>query len=156
LRASGVYGDPSPFVRQPTALWTVMSFINVSKYPPSLDYLLITLGPALIALAWLERLARPARLLNGLATLGRVPLFYYLLQWPYAHLAALVLGAATGQSLVHLFRSPPDAFRLAHDFGFGLPVVYLVWLAGIPILYWPCRAYAAAKRHYRKWWMSYL
>lgn len=156
LRGLGFYGDPSPFVRQPTALGNLMSFINVSKYPPSLDYLLITLGPALMALAGMERLTRPARLLNALATLGRVPLFYYLLQWPYAHLAALVLGAATGQSVVHLFRSPPDAFRLAHDFGFGLPVVYLVWLAGIPILYWPCRAYAAAKRQYRKWWMSYL
>jgi len=156
LRVVGVYGDPSPFVRQPTLIGNVMSFINVSKYPPSLDYLLITLGPALMGLAGLERLTRPARTLNALATLGRVPLFYYLLQWPYAHLAALALGAATGQPLVHLFLSPPDAFRLAHDFGFGLPVVYLVWLVGIPILYWPCRAYAEAKRHYRKWWMSYL
>ena len=156
LRLVGIYGDPSPFVRQPTRLGSFLAFINVSKYPPSLDYLLVTLGPALFALGALEGVSRPGRLLEALATLGRVPLFYYLLQWPYANLAALVLGAATGQSLVHLFRSPPEAFELAKNFGFGLPVVYLVWLVGIPILYLPCRAYAAAKRKYRKWWMSYL
>jgi len=150
----GCYGDPSPATPQPTAARALMSFLNVTKYPPSLDYLLMTCGPALVLLALLER-AR-GRWLAPLETLGRVPLFYYLLQWPYAHLAGLLLGALTGQSLVHFFRSPPDAFRLAHGFGFSLPVVYLVWLAGVLLLYLPCRAYARAKRRYRKWWMSYL
>jgi len=151
----GFYGDPSPVTPQPTAARALMSFLNVTKYPPSLDYLLMTCGPALLMLAALER-ARAARWLGPLETLGRVPLFYYLLQWPYAHLAGLLLGALTGQSLTHFFRSPPDAFRLARGFGFGLPVVYLVWLAGVLLLYFPCRAYANAKRRYRKWWMSYL
>ena len=156
LRLAGIYGDPAPFVRQATPGRSLLAFLAVSKYPPSLEYLLMTLGPALLALAGLERVRRPARLLRALDTLGRVPLFYYLLQWPYAHLAALILGAATGQSLVHLFRSPPDAFRMAHGFGFRLPVVYATWLVGAFLLYWPCRAYARAKRKYRKWWMSYL
>jgi len=151
----GFYGDPSPPTAQATAARALMSFLNVSKYPPSLDYLLMTCGPALLALAVLER-ARAARWLAPLETLGRVPLFYYLLQWPYAHLAGLLLGALTGQSLAHFFRSPPDAFRLAHGFGFSLPVVYLVWLAGVLLLYVPCRAYARAKRRHRKWWMSYV
>lgn len=151
----GFYGDPSPAVPQPTVARALMSFLNVTKYPPSLDYLLVTCGPALVALAALERL-RDVRWLSPLETLGRVPLFYYLLQWPYAHLAGLLLGALTGQSLAHFFLSPPDAFRLAHGFGFGLPVVYLVWAAGVVLLYFPCRAYARAKRQYRQWWMSYL
>src|SRR3569623_174310 len=142
----------SPMIVTARAL---MSFLNVTKYPPSLDYLLMTCGPALVALAALERVRAPS-LLAPLQTLGRVPLFYYLLQWPYAHLAGLLLGALTGQSLTHFFRSPPDAFRLAHGFGFSLPVVYLVWVAGVLLLYLPCRAYARAKRRYRRWWMSYL
>jgi len=152
----GFYGDPSPPTPQPTAARSLMSFLNVTKYPPSLDYLLMTCGPALVALAALERARNVRWLSSPLETLGRVPLFYYLLQWPYAHLAGLALGALTGQSLSHFFRSPPDAFRLAHGFGFGLPVVYLVWVAGVVLLYFPCRAYARAKRRYRKWWMSYL
>jgi len=152
----GFYGDPSPPTPQPTAARSLMSFLNVTKYPPSLDYLLMTCGPALVALAALERARNVRWLSSPLETLGRVPLFYYLLQWPYAHLAGLALGALTGQSLSHFFRSPPDAFRLAHGFGFGLPVVYLVWVAGVVLLYFPCRAYAGAKRRYRKWWMSYL
>ena len=154
LRATGVYGDPSPFTHQPTAARALMSFLNVTKYPPSLDYLLMTCGPALLGLVALER-AR-GTWLQPLQILGSVPLFYYLLQWPYAHLAGLLLGALTGQSLTHFFRSPPDAFRLAHGFGFGLPVVYAAWAAGVALLYFPCRAYARAKRRYRKWWMSYL
>lgn len=155
LRATGWYGDPRPVTHQPTAARAVMAFLDVTKYPPSLDYLLMTCGPALLALAALER-ARGARWAAPLETLGRVPLFYYLLQWPYAHLAGLLLGALAGQSVAHLFRSPPDAFRFAHGFGFGLPVVYLAWAAGVALLYFPCRAYGRAKRRYRKWWMSYL
>jgi len=151
----GFYGDPGPVTPQPTLARALMSFLNVTKYPPSLDYLLMTCGPALVALAALERVRAPS-LLAPLQTLGRVPLFYYLLQWPYAHLAGLLLGALTGQSLTHFFRSPPDAFQMARGFGFGLPVVYLVWAAGVLLLYFPCRAYAQAKRRYRKWWMSYL
>jgi uncharacterized membrane protein len=156
LRATGLYGDPSPATPQPTAARALMSFLNVTKYPPSLDYLLMTCGPALLGLAALERLRALARWTVPLRELGRVPLFYYLLQWPYAHLAALILGALTGQPLTHLFRSPPDAFRMAHGFGFGLPVVYAAWAVGVILLYFPCRAYARAKRRHRKWWMSYL
>ena len=155
LGKAGFYGDPSPATAQPTAARALMSFLNVTKYPPSLDYLLMTCGPALVGLALLER-ARGVAWLGPLETLGRVPLFYYLLQWPYAHLAGLLLGALAGQSLTHFFRSPPDAFRLAHGFGFGLPVVYLTWAAGVVLLYFPCRAYAQAKRRHRKWWMSYV
>src|SRR3569623_1806584 len=108
----GFYGDPGPVTPQPALARALMSFLNVTKYPPSLDYLLMTCGPALVALAALERVRAPS-LLAPLQTLGRVPLFYYLLQWPYAHLAGLLLGALTGQSLTLFFRSPPDAFQMA-------------------------------------------
>src|SRR3569623_240868 len=108
----GFYGDPGPVTPQPTLARALMSFLNVTKYPPSLDYLLMTCGPALVALAALERVRAPS-LLAPLQTLGRVPLFYYLLQWPYAPLAGRLLGALTGQSLTLFFRSPPDAFQMA-------------------------------------------
>jgi hypothetical protein len=156
LRAAGIYGDPSPRAPQPTATRAVLAFLNTTKYPPSLEYLLMTLGPALIGLALLERPSAPGRWSRALETFGRVPLFYYLLQWPYAHLAALMLGAASGQAIDHLFRSPPEMFRMAHGRGFGLATVYLVWMFGIALLYPLCRAYDRKKRGPKKWWMSYL
>ena len=156
LRALGIYGDPSPWSPQPTATRAFLAFLNLTKYPPSLEFLLMTLGPALIGLAYLERASPLGRLSRALENFGRVPLFYYLLQWPYAHLAALVLGAAAGQSVTHLFRSPPDAFQMANGHGFGLATVYLVWIVGVALLYPLCRVYGRKKREQKKWWMSYL
>ena len=156
LRTVGVYGDPSPFTAQPTAMRALMSFLNTTKYPPSLEYLLMTLGPAMMGLALLERTAALGRVSGALETLGRVPLFYYLLQWPFAHLCGLVLGLLAGQPVTHLFRSPPDAFRLAYGRGFSLATVYACWVLGILVLYPLCRAYGRKKREQKKWWMSYL
>lgn len=156
LRAAGLYGDPSPRLPQPTTMRAVLAFLNTTKYPPSLEYLLMTLGPALVSLALLERASPPGRLSRALEAFGRVPLFYYLLQWPYAHLAALVLGVAAGQAVDHLFRSPPDMFQMANGRGFGLATVYAVWLVGIALLYPLCHAYDRKKRGPKKWWMSYL
>jgi uncharacterized membrane protein len=154
LRAANVYGDPSLWGVQRDGIRTLMSFLNTTKYPPSLLFLLMTAGPGLIALAWLERL-RPGRLTSPLVVFGRVPLFFYLLQWLTAHLMGIVLHAATGR---------PYSQFLGGDFfgpwpegaGFSLPVTYAAWIAGVLILYPICRWYAGVKRRRRDWWLSYL
>jgi hypothetical protein len=129
----------------------VMSFLNLTKYPPSLLYLLMTLGPALLALAWLRR-ARGS-VAEVLITFGRVPFLFYV-----AHLF-LVHALAVGAGVLQGF--PASAMRtvfkqLPADYGFGLPVVYLVWLGVVAALYPVCHRYAALKARSRAWWLSYL
>jgi uncharacterized membrane protein len=151
LRWVNVYGDPHPRVLHGETDLVVMSFLNLTKYPPSLLYLLMTLGPALLALAWLRR-ARGS-VAEVLVTFGRVPFLFYV-----AHLF-LVHALAVGAGVLQGF--PASAMRtvfkqLPADYGFGLPVVYLVWLGVVAALYPVCRRYAALKARSRAWWLSYL
>jgi uncharacterized membrane protein len=152
LRASNAYGDPQPWSPQASSILTVISFLNCLKYPPSLLFLLMTLGPAMVALACLERGA--GRLSATLMTFGRVPLFFYLLQWPLLHTTALAGAALSGQPTVWLFGFPP--FQNPPGYGVGLPAVYLLTLFFLAILYWPCRWFADLKRRRRDAWLSYL
>jgi len=164
IRAINVYGDPSRWSVQPTVLFTVFSFINTTKYPPSLLYLLMTLGPALVALALFEargegqageaRQAAGAR--GALVTFGRVPLFFYLWQWVLAHTAAIVATAVAGRSFAYLLLMPPAIFNVPWGNGFRLWVVYLCWACIIAIEYPLCRWFAGVKRRRRDWWLSYL
>src|SRR5262249_26057891 len=103
LRAVNRYGDPSPWSAQPSSLFTFFSFINCSKYPPSLLFLLMTLGPALLALALFDRLAGP--LSRVFVTFGRAPLFFYLLHLPVIHLVALGLAYARYGEVGFLFQN---------------------------------------------------
>jgi uncharacterized membrane protein len=151
LRWLGVYGDPHPRVLEGSASVVAMSFLNVTKYPPSLLYLLMTLGPALLALAWLRRARGPVA--EVLVTFGRVPVLFYV-----AHLF-LVHALAVGAGVLQGF--PDSAMRtvfkeLPAGYGFGLPVVYLVWVGVVASLYPLCRRYAALKARSRAWWLSYL
>jgi uncharacterized membrane protein len=159
LRAWNHYGDPSPWSDQPTALATVLSFLNTTKYPPSLLFLLMTLGPALLALAFLDR--RNFSPSNPLMVFGRVPFFFFLFHMAVAHLLAVALGAFRYGPHRFLLLPPPslggprEAFP--PDFGFSLPSVYAVWLAVILISYPACRWYANLKNRRRDlWWLSYL
>ena len=159
LRAWNHYGDPSRWSHQPTALFTVLSFLNTSKYPPSLLFLLMTLGPALVALAFLDR--RNFRPSNPLIVFGRVPFFFFLFHMAVAHLLAIALGALRYGPHRFLLLPPPslgsprEAFP--PGFGFSLPAVYAVWLAVILISYPVCRWYANLKNRRRDlWWLSYL
>ena len=159
LRAINVYGDPSRWSPQKNALFTLLSFLNTTKYPPSLLFLLMTLGPAILALAWFEsNKTFASRLRNALVTFGRVPLFFYLLQWYTAHLMAVVLGLIAGQSVAWQFESPIDKFSHPppSGVGFRLWVVYVCWILGVLLLYPLCKWFAAVKARRRDWWLSYL
>ena len=151
LRALNFYGDPSQWSVQKSGLFTVLSFLNVTKYPPSLLFLLMTLGPAMIALWWFERPIRNA-LGRALVTFGRVPMFFYVLQWYTAHFMGIGLHMAADRPVILSpgFGPPPA------NFGFGLGVTYAVWIAGTLLLYPLCRWFAGVKARRRDWWLSYL
>jgi len=159
LRAINVYGDPSRWSPQKNALFTLLSFLNTTKYPPSLLFLLMTLGPAILALAWFEsNTIFASGLRNALVTFGRVPLFFYLLQWYTAHLMAVVLGLIARQSVAWQFESPIDKFSHPppSGVGFRLWVVYVCWITGVLLLYPLCKWFAGVKARRRDWWLSYL
>lgn len=142
LRAINVYGDPVRWASQPRgAVFTVMAFLNCDKYPPSLLYLLMTLGPALCALAWLDG-AKENRVTRVLAVFGSVPLLYY-----FAHLVTM---RWTGRLLAWALG------RSAEDLGFGLAGAYVGWVVVVVALYPLCRWFAGVKARRRDWWLSYL
>ena len=153
LRWSNLYGDPQPWSAQPRGrVYTVLSFLNCVKYPPSLLYLLMTLGPAILLLAAFDRGLGPIG--KPLATLGRVPLFYYLLQWPVIHLLAVGYNAAIGEPYRWLLGNGP--FQAPPGYGHSLPVVYAMWGVSLMILYAPCRWFAGLKRRRKDAWLSYF
>jgi uncharacterized membrane protein len=165
LRAVNAYGDPSKWSPQKNSLFTVLSFFNVTKYPPSLLFLLITLGPAIVSLAWFEVPQRAVaagqsllgRLRNALVIFGRVPLFFYILQWYTAHLIGVVAGLIAGQPVGWQFASPAEKFQnIPAGVGFRLWVVYICWIAGVLLLYPLCKWFAGVKARRRDWWLSYL
>ena len=152
LRWSNLYGDPRPWTTQADPTFTLLSFINCEKYPPSLLYLLMTLGPALVFLGifdgGLGKLGRP------LVTLGRVPLFFYLLQWFTIHLTAILVGIITGQPTRWLIGNGP--FEAPPGYGHGLPIVYLMWVVNLLLMYPACAWFADLKRRRRDAWLSYF
>ncbi len=154
LRFMNLYGDPQPWSAQTNGLYTVLSFLNTTKYPPSLLFLLMTLGPAMVVLALP---LRGNSIFEKLVTVyGRVPFFYYIVHFFLAHL--LVVGAfyLTGHNAAEI-RDPasPFLFRPA-AFGFSLPVVYGVWLTVVVVLYYPCKWFYRYKKAHRKWWLRYV
>ena len=156
VRAIDRYGDPAKWSRQKNAIFTVLSFINTTKYPPSLLFLLMTLGPAIAALAWFEVLNRGA-IGRFFITFGRVPLFFYLLQWPTAHGISVLLHWTFGKPVAWLFMSPIGIFENPpKGNGFDLWVVYLSWIVGVALLYPLCKWFAGVKARRRDWWLSYL
>ncbi len=154
IRATNLYGDPRPWEPQGNWLWTFFSFINCQKYPPSLLYLLMTLGPAIASLAFLERVnLKPSRLAQPFVVFGRVPLFYYILHLYLIHALAVAFAIIKyGPQLAEAFKigRPPA------DYGYNLWVVYLVWLGVVVALYPVCRWLAGVKRRRRDAWLSYI
>jgi uncharacterized membrane protein len=141
LRWAGVYGDPHPFVAQATTTKTLLAFLNCEKYPPSLEYLLMTLGPGLLALAILDRLGDTSPR-APLMAFGRVSLFFYVVHILTIHLVVIVLVFAVASD---------EARRSLLDRGapnWPLSPVYLVWLTSLLLLYPACRWYQRIKPRY--------
>jgi uncharacterized membrane protein len=155
LRFLGVYGEQIPFETQRNGMFTLLSFLNTSKYPPSLLFILMTLGPAMLALAWFERTER-GPIGRALVTYGRVPLFFYILQWLTAHSLGILFSLMAGKPIAHLLAFPGSVQPVPAGAGFSLGVVYATWLLGIAITYPLCRWFAGVKRRRTDWWLSYL
>ena len=159
LRFSNIYGNPFPWSEQKSALLTVFSFINVNKYPPSLLYMCVTIGPALLFLAAIE----PVRngLTNILRVFGRTAFFYYIIHWYVIHTLCLLVFISRGHSLADAVsiatkNQIPFLFAVPGE-GVSLPVVYLIWAGVILIMYPLCRWYDHYKTsHKEQWWLSYL
>jgi uncharacterized membrane protein len=163
LRLTNLYGNPpgglggvsqGDFHLQPTLAKTVILFLDVEKYPPSLQFLLMTIGPSFLLLAWLDR-ERVPRGLTALWIFGRVPMFFYILHLYLIHCLAIAVAALRGQSVGWLFRGAIFGDTPA-GYGYNLPFVYLVWIAVVVLLYFPCRWFAEVKKRRREWWLSYL
>ena len=154
IRATNLYGDPRPWSPQSSVLFSVLSFVNTTKYPVSLLYLLMTIGPALLALAWFEA-RRPSPVEQTITRVGRVPLFFYLWQWPLAHGLALAVSAAAGKPTSQYFLSPPAVFA-APASGFDLPVVYLCWATVLAVLIPLSLWFSRVKARNPSWWLKYL
>jgi uncharacterized membrane protein len=148
LRAVDAYGEP---LHRSAGL---LSFLRCTKYPPSLAFLLMTLGPALLVLAWLDR--RRLAATHPLLVFGRVPLFYFLLHLYLIHGLAVVFALFRYGHASFLFGSPPTAGAYPAGYGYPLWTVYLVWLAVVALSYPLCRWFAGVKQRRREWWLSYL
>jgi uncharacterized membrane protein len=165
LRLINRYGDPSRWSRQDSWAFTILSFLNTTKYPPSLLFLLMTLGPAMLLLAWIEAndvalRDRSHSVLNRIRkffiTFGRVPLFFYLLQWLTAHLIAVVVHWTAGKPVAWMFSSQIMLSGPPPGMGFSLGVVYICWIVGVILLYPLCKWFAGVRARRRDWWLSYL
>lgn len=142
LRGLNLYGETLPWVAGDTALQTAMSVLNFTKYPPSLDFLLFTLGLGMLGLAWLETLDN--WFVRACATFGGAPMFYYLLH--------LYLLLAIGSALTAVLGAN-------HGSRYGVAHIWQVWLIALalmPVLYWPCRAFANYKRSSKQAWVRYF
>jgi len=162
LRFSNLYGDPIPWKHQISAARTFMSFMDLQKYPPSLLYVLATLGVSLSLMAAFEAWhARGSfqKARSILSVYGRVPFFYYVLHFSSIHLAALLTTAALGLNWRWWLALPPAGGIFAGEppgYGFSLPIVYLVWLLIVTLCYFPCKWFAGVKQRSRGAWLSYL
>jgi uncharacterized membrane protein len=157
LRAINIYGDPFPWTTQRSAIFTALSFLNTTKYPPSLLFLLMTLGPALVFLSAVD--AHTPRLLSPALIIGKVPMFYFLLHFAFIHLLAVVICYARYGHIHWMFESPDIAnFPVTQPPGWGLtlPFVYLIWAFVVTTLYPLCRWYAGLKQRSNNPWLSYL
>ena len=156
LRLTNFYGEPNPFIIQDSITYSLMSFFNTTKYPPSLLYILMTIGPSLLILALIEKIKN--RFTDFFIVFGRVPLFYYFLHVFVIHIFAIILLIVNGGDPSIMFKMTPF---LGHqqqlvEYGYPLWLVYSVWFIVILILYPACYKYMKYKSTSNKWWLSYL
>ena len=157
LRTINVYGDSFRWSTQKSAAFTMLSFLNTNKYPPSLLFLLMTLGPALVFLWAADR--RTSRWLRPALTFGRVPLFFFLLHITLIHIVAVFVCYIRYGHVHWMFESPTIAqfpFTPPPGWGFSLPVIYLLWIGCVIASYPLCRWFAGLKQRRRSPWLSYF
>lgn len=167
LRWSMIYGDPA-FATGPEGVWrdwrdqssfgaAIMVFFDAQKYPPSLQYTLVTLGIMFVLWPVFTRLRGPVA--SVLGTFGAAPLFFYVLHIYLIHVLAIAANAATGRNVEGLFDYMINVFLAPEKFeglGFSLPWVYLAWIVVLAVLYPACRYWQGLKARRRDWWLSYL
>ena len=158
VRFINIYGDPAAWSIQKNGLYTFFSFMKVTKYPPSLLYLCITIGPALLLLSFIDRIKNGFT--NIMLVFGRTAFFYYIIHLYLIHLLAVIAffirGNHTVQDAIDSMQRVPFLFVMPGE-GVGLALVYAVWAGVIITLYPLCKWYDKYKTsHKEKWWLSYL
>jgi uncharacterized membrane protein len=151
IRATGIYGDPNPWHADASMTRTAIDFLNTTKYPPSLLFLLMTLGPAAIVCAIAEWV--PGVVRDPLVTFGRAPFAFYVAHLYLVHAGSVALGVFQGfdaRQFLTVFQFFPKGY------GLGLPGVYAAWVLVVIALYPLCRWVSAVKDRRRDWWLSYL
>jgi uncharacterized membrane protein len=168
LRLTNVYGNPTvamipwaagPFHVQATLEKTVIAFFNVTKYPPSLQFLCMTLGPAIMALAWFDRFTFTSmlgRVAEKFVVFGRVPLFFYVLHIYACHIFGILAGLATGQPVKWMVFGGFMMNPAPPGWGFNLPFVWASWALICIGLYFPCKWFAGVKQRRTEWWLRYM
>ena len=156
LRGFNLYGEPGAWFTQHSFLFTVMSFLNTTKYPPSLHFLLMSMGPALVFLALSERVRH--RITVPVVVFGRVPFFFYIIHLYFIHALAMLTLALAGRDWhEYILSARAISSGTLSNFGLRLEAVYLVWILVIVLLYPLCRGYQRYKENDpTKWWLSYL
>jgi uncharacterized membrane protein len=169
LRTTNIYGNPpagyggvsqGDFHVQPTIEKTVILFLDVEKYPPSLQFLLMTLGPSFLLLAWLDkrtsRHSMNSAMASVLVVFGRVPLFYYVLHIYLIHAMAVLVALLFHQPVRWLIHGGFFLNDIPTGYGHNLPFIYMIWILAVVILYLPCCWWACLKQRRKDWWLSYL
>ena len=157
LRGLNGYGDPAPWSAQASSTLTALSFLNTTKYPPSLLFLLMTIGPTLLLLRATDQ--RTPRWLEWVRTIGRVPMFYFLVHFALIHLVAVGISLGRYGTAAGMFQSPDLAhYPITEPEGWPMPlgVVYLIWAGVVAVLYPLCRWYAGVKARRTEWWLRYI
>lgn len=156
LRFLNGYGNPFQWSLQSTPVFTLLSFLNVHKYPPSLLFVCITIGPALLFLSFFENSNN--KLTRAISVYGRVPFFYYILHFYMLHVLCMVLFLARGHAFSEV---TPDIYGIPFGFmiageGYSLGIVYLIWILLVLALYPLCKWFNEYKKRKNYWWLSYL
>lgn len=154
LRMLNSYGDPAPWAQQRGWVYSFLSFLNTSKYPPSLLFLCMTLGPALILLSIAEQAQN--KLSRVLTIYGKVPFFYYVIHFFLLRIVNVIFFFAAGFNSSQIINPASPFWFTNAKFGYPLWVVYLIWLFVIIVMYRPCKWYGNYKLTHNKWWLSYL
>lgn len=159
LRATNIYGDAQHWSQQKNGLFTVLSFINTVKYPPSLLYMCMTIGPAILFVAWWGNVKNTVT--KFITVYGKVPFFYYIIHFTWIHVLSTIAFFARGHSFyegthIHVQGPlPPFNFLLPGE-GYDLFIVYIVWFFVFISLYPLCKWFSEYKQTHKQWWLSYL